>query len=138
MHLDVSLVVYFQEQPVPADAEFAGWAALVHALKLAASVEDPGGMSVAVSAGTGRGASSISAIGQVASSSIISFGLLPRHPLVPSSSNEIAWMGSRMGQPPRLRTHCLYPEDYGGSDRYGREEGGVRIGRSGSRCVSSP
>ena len=41
MHLDVSQVAYFQDQPVPAGVELTGWAALVHALKLAAPVREP-------------------------------------------------------------------------------------------------
>ena len=41
MHLDVSHVAYFQDHPVPAGVELAGWAALVHALKLAAPVREP-------------------------------------------------------------------------------------------------
>lgn len=41
MHLDVSQVAHFQDQPVPAGAELAGWAALVHALNLAAPVREP-------------------------------------------------------------------------------------------------
>lgn len=41
MHLDVSQVAYFQDLPVPRGVELAGWAALVHALKLAAPVREP-------------------------------------------------------------------------------------------------
>lgn len=41
MQLDVSQVAYFQDNPVPAGTELAGWAALVHALGLKAPVRAP-------------------------------------------------------------------------------------------------